>query len=136
MKLCFFNIANLSLNEVLRKIKDTIPSIGLTTAEANFKAEFIIEELVTNSFLHGLPQSTRIDLKIEIQLDPFVIIYYEIGNNRINLSPIITSDHREMQDDELLQGGGLGMKLIQQISAKVELVEEREKLSKIYTILI
>lgn len=108
------NIASLKLLSVLNELKSDLVSLVTDELEL-FKCEFILEELLTNSFTHASPIS-EIILQMNIKSDHYEIQYCEVGVANLDFLQLLLSGQETATNASVDKMGGLGLHLINQMS--------------------
>lgn len=129
------NITSLTLSSVLDELKFDLAELLGDDLEISFKCEFILEELLTNSFTH-VPQLNGIDIQINIQLEKPLIEYYEIGVSELDFAQLLLYGQETATNPSLDKTGGLGLHLINQISSEFTCKYDNNSYTRVFRILL
>jgi anti-sigma regulatory factor (Ser/Thr protein kinase) len=133
----YLNIARLSLLSVTRDFKQLIIPLTLELAnnELEFKLEFILEELITNSFEHLLPNSSPIAITFILDSSKHSIVYQEIGAADFDFAAAVSDGILKQHLGDALTPGGLGLALIKQISRDISYCYDSVNQRRVYSII-
>lgn len=111
----YIDISKFGLRQVLAEMKELVASLDVLDFELKFKLEFVLEELLSNSFQYLLPASNSIIINYSLDVLTRAIIYQEVGVMDLDVSGLINAGKfRSEHLDELIPGG-LGLNLIMQL---------------------
>lgn len=112
----YSNILTLKLSQILKELKTDLTELFADNPELLFKCEFVLEELLTNSFTH-VPPTDSIDMHIQLTIDHerLYLEYREIGVEKIDFSHLLLAGQNNADEISVDKSGGLGLHLINQM---------------------
>jgi len=130
----FHDIGKLKLIRILAEVKQDIDLLGINDI-SKFKLEFILEELITNSFSYSTEEHNIVCLCIDIKADPLRINYTEVGVNDFNFQQYLTKSKDSTSLQKLIPGG-LGLSLMNDLSLEFNYYYDPTKRARYYKLKI
>ena len=132
----YTNIANYNLNMVLDDVKHILDTKQFVDTDTRFKFEFILEELLVNSFTHLLTSTTKVDVMFELNYDIPKVSYCEVGVPELDFEQILKNGDSQIANPSLDNIGGLGINLIKQLSSQFSYEYDKSAATRKFTILL
>ena len=127
------NISSLKLAAILKDLKSGLLKLIDNNPELLFKCEFILEELLTNSFSYTCSGNV-VDIQIYVELNHLQIEYREIGVPEIDFLPLLLPGQKIAANLTTEKAGGLGLYLINQMAQQFTVQYNTEHSTRIFNI--
>jgi len=114
------DIGKLNLPTVLRDMREKLKLLGTEDGVLSFKLEFIMEELLTNSFFHTVHCDVPINIYYCVRLDKFSIDYQESGAENLDFAKLLANGRLLANNPSLDKVGGLGLHLISELAKQFD----------------